>query len=495
MNTTPSQLRDPANWIVGFSVAVIAVNGYLFRGHELDDALIYARYIQNLISGNGFVYNAGEAVNGLTSPLFAYLSLVPGFLAGDARVGTLLVSVLAAIATVVIIYRLLSLFITDRKVAALATLFAAGNGMTFINFGMEASLFTFLAGLCCFLYFKDRFFLLGVCIGLAILTRPEAVFLVPAMALNTWFNQRQWPHWRCYIIPTAMVFGQLLFNLAYYGDPLPSSGLAKVSQGAMGHWGYNGFVYTLGDRFLHGFGLPFQLRAPGGLYVVPTLLMCIAAFALFHQRGRQYLLVSATFLLLYTGFFWLLNIPGQWWYYAIYFSVFSSWVVLGIDWLLACAGRLAGDFPRRLLRSGFLVVFALLLVWQQPIHMLVHGNTVREDYRQFGLWIAANTPPDAAIGVAEIGTVGWYSERRIIDILGLVTAGNSDFVGEGDYFSWLSLHPPDYILARDPPRFYERAVTILQREQADSLVEVEEFDFPDYKLYRYLPGELPSDGD
>ncbi len=482
--------RDPANWIVAFSAAVIAVNGYLFRGHELDDALIYARYIQNLISGNGLVYNSGEAVNGLTSPLFAYLSMIPAYLAGDARVGTMLVSALAAIATTVVVYRLLCLFIADRQIAALVTLFAAGNGMTYINFGMEASLFTFLAGLSCHLYFKDRFFPLGICIGMAVLTRPEAVFLVPAMALNTWLNQRDWPPWRCYIIPILMGLCQLLFNIFYYGDPLPSSGSAKAAQGATGHWGHNSFVINLAHLFLYGFGLPLQLRT-FGLYIVPVLLMCIAALVLPHRRGRQYLLVSATFLLLYTGFFWLLNIPPQPWYAAIYFTVFSSWVALGIDWL----AQWSGDFAKRLIRSGFLALFTVVLVWQQPIHMALHGNTLREDYKQFGLWLAENTPAGASIAVAEIGTVGWYSGRRIIDILGLVTAGNAEFVGEGDYLSWLSLHPPDYILAREPPRFFERAVAKLKLEQPDRLAEVAEFDFPDYKLYRYLPGQPSGDGD
>lgn len=50
MRITRAELRDPAHWILGFSVATIAFNGYAFRGHELDDGLIYARYIQNLIS-------------------------------------------------------------------------------------------------------------------------------------------------------------------------------------------------------------------------------------------------------------------------------------------------------------------------------------------------------------------------------------------------------------------------------------------------------------
>ncbi len=72
MRITRAELRDPTRWILGFSVATIAFDSYAFRGHELDDGLIYARYIQNLIEGKGFVYNVGEAVNGLTSPLFAY---------------------------------------------------------------------------------------------------------------------------------------------------------------------------------------------------------------------------------------------------------------------------------------------------------------------------------------------------------------------------------------------------------------------------------------
>ncbi len=482
MKITRAELRDPANWVLGFSVATIAFNGYAFRGHELDDGLIYARYIQNLIEGNGFVYNVGEALNGLTSPLFAYLSLLPALLAGDARVGTMLISVLAAMGTVIIFYRLLTLFIADRQIAALSALFAAGNGITFINFGMEASLFTFLAGLCCYLYFKDRFFPLGVCIGLAILTRPEAVFLVPAMALNTWFSKREWPGPRCYIIPTALVFSQLLFNGFYYGELLPSSGLAKVSQGAMGHWGYNTFLLRLSEMLIRGFGLRRQLMT-FDVYLIPLLFLLIAACAVFQRRARQHLIVSGTFLLCYTGFFAVLNIPGQWWYYAIYLSVLTTWVALGLDW---AAGRFGQDV-RRWLRLSFVAAFALLLIWQQAFHLRVHGRTVREDYRQFGLWIAENTPADASIGVAEIGTVGWYSDRRIIDILGLVSEGNADFVAVGDYTSWLDLHPPDYILSREPPRFYERSVTYLQQNEPDSLVEVSGFDFPDFKLYRYLP--------
>ena len=483
MNLNSINLRDPANWIVGLSVLIVGIKGIVFRGHELDDGLIYARYIQNLISGNGLVYNTGEYVNGLTSPLFAWLSLAPAWLFGDARHGAMLISVLAAMGTVVVFHRVLILFIAERRIAALATLFAAGSGMTYINLGMETSLFTFMVGLCLYLYFKDEFFPLGICVGLAILTRPEAVFLVPAMALNTWVYKRPWPDFRCYIVPAILVLGQFVFNGLYYGALLPSSGLAKISQGAMGHWGYNSFLIGLGERLLNGFGLPWQLLIFGSR-AVPVLLLIVAAFSLLPARARQYLLVSVTFLGLYTGFFAGLNIPGQWWYYAIHFTIFSTYVVLGIFWLY----RQLKSRHQGIFRNACIGLFALMLIWQGAINLVLHGNTVREDYRQFGLWIAENTPADASVALAEIGTVGWYSERRIIDILGLVTSGNADFVAEGDYRSWLELHPPDYILAREPPRFFERAVTLLQTNRPEDLAEVAGFDFPGFKLYRYSPG-------
>ena len=478
-------LREPGNWIVVLSMLLIGINGIIFRGHELDDGLIYARYIQNLISGNGFVYNPGEYVNGLTSPLFAYLSVIPSWLAGDARLGTLLVSVLAAMGTVLVCYQLLGLLVRDRWIAALVALLAAGNGMTYINLGMEASLFTLAVGLCLYLYFSNRFWLLGLCIGLAILTRPEAVFLVPAMALNTLLYRRAWPGWHCYILPTLLVASQLLFNSLYYDALLPSSGLAKISQGAMGHWGNNSFLFSLPGLFLDGFGLSGQMDW-WQLPLVPAGLIVVSLFSLLVPRARQYLLVSVAFLLLYTAFFTVLNIPPQWWYGAIYFTLFSTWVILGIHWL---CGQCGTAWQRGIFRLSLPGLLAGLLVWQQGINLVLHGNTVREDYKQFGLWIAANTPADASVAVAEIGTIGWYAERRIIDILGLVTPGNADFVAAGDYHSWLTLHPPDYILASEPPRFFESVVTLLQTDRPQALVEVAAFEFPGYKLYRYLPDD------
>lgn len=87
--------------------------------------------------------------------------------------------------------------------------------------------------------------------------------------------------------------------------------------------------------------------------------------------------------------------------------------------------------------------------------------------------------------IGEIGTIGWYSKRKIIDILGLVTADIAKFVAEGDFNSWVNLYTPDYILVHDPLLLYETGIEQLAQADSGSLLEVIEFQFPGYKLYSY----------
>ena len=464
------------SWVLIGACLILAVNCALLWGHELDDALIYARYLQNFIDGNGYVYNPGEYVNGLTSPLFGYLSIIPAFILGDARDGVMLVSVLAAFASMISFYYVLRLFITSHSMAALPALLSALASITYMNLGMEASLFTALIALSFYLYFKVRHFSLGICIGLAILARPEGVFLVPAMALMTLFGDRNWPAIKCYLIPTLLVGSQLVFNYLYYDALLPSSGLAKLSQGESGLWGANNFLLTLLGLFR--FGVTHI-----GSWSIFFALLLLAICSILVQSARRYLVLSFTFLAFYTSFFALLNLPAQAWYYAIHYSLFWSYVALGVYGL--CKKFLFdGDTA---VNSGLIIFMLGGLFLQEPRLLSELGKTVREDYKEIGIWLSQNTAEDASVAVVEIGTIGWYSKRRIIDILGLVTADVSSYVAAGDFESWLKLFPPDYIMVHDPLWEFESAIG--QVSQEGGLQEVASFTFPGFKLYAFNGSE------
>jgi len=59
----------------------------LFLGNAVDDAYISFRYLENLATGHGLVYNPGEHVEGFSNPLWIFL-LLPFRLAGADVVRT-----------------------------------------------------------------------------------------------------------------------------------------------------------------------------------------------------------------------------------------------------------------------------------------------------------------------------------------------------------------------------------------------------------------------
>ena len=67
-------------------IAVLAVAARIIPGpRTIDDAYITFRYAQNLIAGEGLVYNPGEAVLGTTTPVYAFLLAGMGLLTGGIR--------------------------------------------------------------------------------------------------------------------------------------------------------------------------------------------------------------------------------------------------------------------------------------------------------------------------------------------------------------------------------------------------------------------------
>jgi hypothetical protein len=67
--------------------------------------------------------------------------------------------------------------------------------------------------------------------------------------------------------------------------------------------------------------------------------------------------------------------------------------------------------------------------------------SIREVYIYIGKWLSVNTPPDATIAIFDIGAVGYYSNRKIIDLAGLINPDALKYKGK---FSYLLKTKPDY---------------------------------------------------
>jgi hypothetical protein len=62
-------------------------------------------------------------------------------------------------------------------------------------------------------------------------------------------------------------------------------------------------------------------------------------------------------------------------------------------------------------------------------------------------WLSANTPPDALLAVHDIGAVGYFSERRLVDLAGLISPEVIPIIHDEDAVAaWLDRQNVDYLV-------------------------------------------------
>ena len=408
--------------------------------YYLDDGLIYARYVQNFSDGNGLVYNKGEYFNGLTSPLFTYLSVALSFIIKDTII---IVNVISAFFHALCTVVFFSIFKqkTNDFFLILATLLLACSPYFLELYTMETSLYVFLIGVSIYYFQKEKFFALGVALALLILTRSEGVFLLVSMLIIHFYNRRPFPNWTDFLLPTAIFISHFLFNYFYYGAFLPETASAKILHGQSGFW-------TVGLAFIAWF---YIVMSYWGLSLV---LLPLAIYGLITNKRVDLSILILIYSSILLSFYVFLNIPHYQWYYApfVVCLIYLSGIGLGnlYELVISKVGVLASKF------TILLLVAVISFDASRDFSLGRNGHP----YKDIGLWLKNNTEPDARIAMVEIGIVGYFSERPIIDILGLVNPFNAEYTSKGDVTSWMTKYEADYILAHVPAWKLETSVDI-----------------------------------
>lgn len=450
---------------------------WLHRNYQLDDALIYLRYVDNFLNGQGLVYNPGVYFNGLTSPLYSYCVILMGWILGNLQAANIL---LAALLHGLASIAFAESFLKRESLAARCT-FIILNGIFpyfFLVYGMETPLFMLLIGLSFYLYQAQKYFWLSIVTGLLILTRVESVFLIVAFFVAYLVKHRTLPPYRYLIVPAILVIINFIFNKFYYGSYLPSTGNAKIWQGQSGLWGEGWIFLNIGYLFGWAFG-------SNRLYFLTVLIFAIIGFlnSVKRSENREIHFIALTFLTCYFGFFLFLNIPNYHWYYAPYFTFAIIYCTKGLFFVYEFFKKIE-LFNLKWMGSALLLLFITLLVhWSVELSNIPRGPL--KSYRDIGIWLSQNTRETDQIAVVEIGTIGWYSKRPIIDILGLVNPLNARFIGERKFDEWLKHYSPDFILIHEPPWPHE--IGAVNALAAGRFGVDPRFQFPNYRLLRKLP--------
>ncbi len=399
--------------MAGISLLIAGVLFAFFRSHGFDDPYITYRYAANLASGQGFVYNPGLAILSTTTPLYALL-LAPAAASGlDLPLVSNLISCLSLGAGGLAIWRL-GLAWDDPLAGLVGALLYPLFPLLLITIGAETS-FVLALILWAFVAASGaRWRVVAVLLGLATMARADTALagLVLGLAILAGHVRLGRLAWRDLPWSAAGIYGLLIapwviFAQAFYGSPIPVTLAAKRYQSMI-----------VGSRsFRQGL-----LDHVGELWALPAyrLLLILAVIGVGHSLLRRR---AALGLLGWVGLYGLayawLGVTGYFWYYGTICLGLIVAAALGVSAVAAVAQRLA-----RYRAAGALGLALATVVLGAEVgdmaRLAAQPDPRLAFYHEVGDWLRLHTPPDASVGTLEVGLIGYYSQRPMIDFAGLI---------------------------------------------------------------------------
>ena len=452
---------------VGLAVALLLATALMWplRHYLTDDTFIHLQYARNLATGHGLVFNPGERVYGCTSPLWVAL-LADGMALGfnGLHVARVL-GFLATLWSVALFLQLMRRNLQTPALCAAATVAWAGHAwmLRWSLSGMETPLAValVLAGFVAFTEGKTwgaRPVRTGALWALAALTRPEAALLLGLWGVFLLVDTDSRPGLRRLVfgaLPPLAIYGAwLLFARFYFGTMLPQTLMAK----AAGPAGLDVQMENLWRQVK-------IVGATDGLMAALLVLALLAGGA--SVWTKRPLTQRAQRLLPWV---WVVLVPVL--YVGRGVPVLSRYLLPllpVLSWLGWRAGECwslgASPTPRTVRRTVVLGTALAALVLLQ--NLAVYRGAVLPQVRSFsaglqgslvpwGRWLREHTPERSAIATPDIGALGYFSRRRIVDLAGLVTPQMVPYLEREASedatarFRFAAFARPEYIADRGP---------------------------------------------
>lgn len=223
----------------------IVVGAVSFFNFTAEDAYITYRYAENWVDTGSLVYNAGEPINAMTSPLHAMLSSAFYFVTGNTVLSNKIISVVLLFVAALLVW---SRYRQHPPVQALALLLLTPASVMLWTFGgLETPFLLFLSTIAVILTLQSASFdIQKVCLiffvaGLAFLTRYDSVLFFLPLVLYVASKARSLKDvFIASAIAAILPAAWLFVSVSYYGDLLPTSFYVKTPKGHLGDFLFNG---------------------------------------------------------------------------------------------------------------------------------------------------------------------------------------------------------------------------------------------------------------
>jgi hypothetical protein len=390
--------------------------------HTIDDAYISFRYAEQLLAGEGLVFNSGERVEGFTNPTWTLASACWGLLGVPYVWGAKFMGAAAL---------LWALRESDQFCERMGL---EGHALTWLAaacfplaahavMGLETTAYAALLWVACLrtLGLADtsesagargggqRVWVTATLWALCMWSRPETPLFFAWVSLALLWGMRRQLFARSYFSVLGGIVGAgvalLALRYAYYGDILPNTYYAKTGGDMLG-------VPGTGAAYLEAFVAawwPWLLGGSAG-----------ALLAIRPSTPAQLRLAILAFApIVASWFFYVQHVGGDWmlqWRFIV--PAFLPLAFLSACLLEQLASE--GGFFRALAWS---LAAALLLHAGQQVKV-GHGDV----HKQIDEWAELVEPPVAwlakqrpgSVAVGDIGWIAFATKRPIVDVIGLI---------------------------------------------------------------------------
>lgn len=426
IDSSSSQLRwlaviDRIRWLLVGIIGLCLFAILYQRGY--DDPYITYRYAHNLAHGLGFVYNPDTPTLSTTAPLFGLILTPIAMLGWSLPLAANLLGCLSHAAGALALWQLGRQWgdtITGGSAALLYLLFplplSTLGSETLPAMALTLWVFVWAA--------RGQQVLTGLLLGVLVWLRPDGILVGPLALLLLLTTDNNWRHARCWPWPAAMIWIGIVLagiGLAWvvYGRPLPVTLYAKQQQALI-----PGF-YDFGDRLWVTLTAHFVQPVYQIIFALAILGLIVSI------RFWLWLFLPGWAALYGLAYTWL-HVAGYFWYVAP--------LVIGLAPLFGLGVRFCSDWLRRVGGMRFMVIGVVVLVggttlWLgSSVYRL--GQQVDQRltvYRAAGEWLAANTSPTDGVATLEIGIIGYYAQRPMIDFAGLLQPDIAARLGPGGF--------------------------------------------------------------
>ncbi len=521
-------------FVVGVAALAIVIAKLHFSDPVVpDDAFITLRYSYNLLHHGVFTYNfpSASARDAATSPLYAVFLAPLLAIFSPVRAFDIVMALSLAGAAVLLFTILEEEW--SRTAAVAGTIALLLNDYLYATRGMETSLFILMCLLTIRLFAKvvrnatspdekPRKALAvgtGIVWALAVFIRGEAIliglFLVikvinianqrPSTAPKSpahggrgrsrfvrLYAKRAFPNPRAALsVISSLAIGCFIVSLPFIiwlesqtGSLIPLTLKAKQEQAKSSFWG-TGWIYYKGL-------VAFVNVYPWDKEIYALILLAAAGLAYFVvkkaklSRYMQTTTIVGFGILQLIAYGNLLVVPFYHWYFGPQLVAVSALVGIIVGW----AVKHFRKGPLNALASAAVMVVFSYMVFSSAT--LGRGAptmlyTRQTSYEAAAQWLKINTPAKATVAATEIGYIGYYSHRQMIDYLGLLSNRTAKWTEQANFYNWLFYYKPDYWVVHNPFWSFEEAVQLPWFHTVYSKVA----SFPGLIIYKKT-GVIPS---